>query len=144
MALKSNTTKAAKTATNPESIYLPVKDFPYLKRYKDQFGIDEDTVAFPYKNKIYSNSPLPQELVIHEEVHFKQQEEIGADIWQERYLADPNFRVSCEVEAYRKQLSLFKDNKDTQDAVRIQCAKALSSQMYGNILTYKEAYQQLR
>lgn len=130
---------ASKTNT---SIYLPVKDYPYLKEFKDKFAINEDEVAFPYKGKIYSNIELPFELVEHEKVHFKQQEEMGADEWVKEYLSNPNFRVRMEVEAYKHQLSLHKD-RNIKEAIRIQIAKALSSTMYGNVLTYKEAYSKI-
>lgn len=125
-----------------ESLYLPVKDYPYLKEFKAQFAIQEDAVAFPYKGKIYSNQGLSAELVEHEKVHFKQQDEMGADEWVKEYLANPNFRVKMEVEAYRHQLSLHKD-KNMKEAIRIQIAKVLSSPMYGNVLTYKEAYSKV-
>lgn len=128
---------------NKESIYLPVKDFPYLERYQALFPLNLDEVAFPYKGKIYSNKELPEELLEHEKVHFKQQEELGDDIWEERYLTDANFRVQMELEAYKKQLTYFRLNRDVFDMARVQIAKVLSSPMYGNILTYKEAYQQL-
>ena len=128
---------------NKESIYLPVKDFPYLERYQALFPLNLDEVAFPYKGKIYSNKELPEELLEHEKVHFKQQEELGDDIWEERYLTDANFRVQMELEAYKKQLTYFRVNRDVFDMARVQIAKVLSSPMYGNILTYKEAYQQL-
>jgi len=127
-----------------ESLYLPVKDFPYLDRYTSQFNIDINEVAFPYKGKIYSNKELPKELEDHERVHFKQQDEIGADEWEEQYLTNPQFRVNMEIEAYKKQLTHYTINKDIYEAGRTQMAKVLSSPMYGNILTYKEAYQLLK
>lgn len=127
-----------------ESIYLPVKDFPYLERYKNQFTIEESEVAFPYKGKIYSNKELPSELLQHEKVHFRQQEEIGDDEWEEKYLRDANFRVKMEIEAYKKQLTFYTENKDIFEAGRMSMAKVLSSPMYGNILTYQEAYHLLK
>jgi hypothetical protein len=127
-----------------DSIYLPVKDFPYLERYVSQFNLDLNDVAFPYKGKIYANKELPTELLAHETVHFKQQEEIGDDEWEEQYLSNPQFRVNMEIEAYKKQLTFYTANRDIYEAGRMAMAKVLSSPMYGNILTYKEAYQQLK
>lgn len=132
---------ASKTKTKPQ--FLPVKDFPLLDKYKETFPIDENT-AFPYDHTIYTDLPLTPDLIIHEEVHFKQQDEIGLDNWIVEYFVDVNFRVKMEVEAYREQVKYFADNKDVQDMIRVQCAKALSSNLYGNILTYKEAHQQLK
>lgn len=144
----SMASKSKKTNTQPISTgvtYLPTKDFPYLERYKAQFSINEDEVAFPYKGVIYTNlKELPDELINHERVHFIQQEEIGADVWVERYLTDPNFRAKVEIEAYLIQIKPFKNNKDLYDMMRAQVAKMLSSPMYGCVLTYKEAYGLLK
>lgn len=133
---------ASKTKTQ-ESIQ-PTKNFPLLAKYKAKFQIDE-TTAFPYNHIIYTDRPetITPELIIHEEVHFKQQDEMGLDNWIEKYFEDTNFRVKVEIEAYSAQLKYFEYNKDIHDMIKIQCAKALSSPMYGNILTYKEAYQLL-
>lgn len=131
------------TKSKAESIYLPVKDFPLLNKYKETFPVDENT-AFAYNHVIYTDKPLTPDLIIHERVHFKQQDEIGLDNWITEYFRDVNFRVKMEVEAYKEQVKYFAGNKDLQDMVRVHCAKALSSNLYGNILTYKEAYQQLR
>jgi hypothetical protein len=49
-----------------------------------------------------------------------------------------------EIEAYKTQLSFYRANRDIFDIGRTQMAKVLSSPMYGNILTYKEAYQLLK
>lgn len=125
-----------------ESIYLPIKDFPYLERYKSQFSINENEVAFPYKGKIYSNKPLDKDLEAHEFVHFKQQKEIGDDNWEEQYLTNPWFRIRMEVEAYTEQLKIAP--KEYKDIIRSQMAKALSSPMYGNVITYKEAFGMIK
>jgi len=133
---------ASKTKT--ESIYLLVKDFPLLSRYRELFDINEDEVAFPYDGKIYSNKELSPELLAHETVHFQQQKDIGLDEWQEQYLTNPSFRVKMEIEAYKKQLTFYTANKDVYDIGRTQMAKVLSSPMYGNVITYKEAYGLLK
>lgn len=120
-----------------ESMYLPVSEFPFLERYKAQFAIVEDEVAFPYKGKIYSNKKLPNDLIEHEKVHFKQQDEIGDDVWIEEYLSNPSFRLKVELEAYRHQLSLY--TPLVRSLLLGNIAKVLSSPMYGNIVTYQEA-----
>jgi hypothetical protein len=132
-----------KTKQKKEQKIQPHKNFVLLEKYRLLFPID-DTTAFPYNHIIYTNSPelITPEIVLHEEVHFKQQDEIGLDNWVEMYFTDVNFRTKVELEAYKAQVSYF-TNKDIKDMIRVQCAKALSSPMYGNILTYKEAYAQL-
>lgn len=132
----------SKKPLEEESIYLPVKDFPYLDRYKKQFSINEDEVAFPYKGKIYSNKKLEKDVEAHEFVHLRQQTEIGDDTWEELYLTNPIFRINVEIEAYNYQISMAPPF--IRDAVKSNIAKVLSSPMYGNILTYKEAYGLLK
>lgn len=122
----------------------PHKNFPLLEKYKAVFPINENT-AFPYNHIIYSEKPesITPDLLVHEEVHFKQQDEIGLDTWIENYFTDINFRIKMELEAYKEQVKYFKGDKEIQNKIRTECAKALSSPLYGDILTYKEAYQQL-
>ncbi len=123
----------------------PHKDFPLLEKYKAVFPVNENT-AFPYNHVIYTDKPesITPDLLIHEEVHFKQQDEIGLDTWIDNYFNDIAFRIKMELEAYKAQIKYFKDDKNTQDMIRVECAKALSSNLYGNVLTYKEAYSELK
>lgn len=129
---------ASKTKT---SIYKPVHEFPYLERYKTIFSISDD-VAFPYNGFIYSNKELEPILEEHERVHFKQQEEIGADEWEEKYLTNPQFRIKMEVEAYNHQLTLCP--KEYREGMRTNIAKVLSSPIYGNVVTYREVLGMLK
>ncbi len=136
--------KTKKTKEEVVEKIQPTKNFPLLAKYQAKFPAGDD-VAYPYNHVIYTDKPemLTPELIAHEEVHFRQQDEMGLDNWVEKYFEDANFRTQVEIEAYKAQIKYFAGNRDIQDMVRVRCAKALSSPMYGNILTYKEAYQQL-
>ena len=118
------------------------KEFPLLERYKEKFEIT-DTTIFAYDGNIYCDYELTNDLLIHEMTHLKQQEVIGLDGWVEKYLNDDDFRLRMEIDAYRKQIISLKDgNKKAR--CRIECAKALSSPLYGNIINYEEALQVLK
>lgn len=122
-------------------LYLPQKSFPFIEEYKKVFNITENTI-FAYNNVIYCDKPLLEHLVVHEMRHLKRQNKIGCDIWVTNYLRNPLFMLKEEVIAYLDQLDFIKDRNE-RDKLRIQCAKDLSSPLYGNICTYQEAYNLL-
>ena len=120
----------------------PQKDFPLLDKYKERFAVTENTI-FAYDNEIYSNSPLPNHLIVHEEEHHKQQERDGLDYWVENYLNNNEYRLQQEIEAYRAQLKSVKD-RNTRYKLQIECAKNLSSDLYGDIISYSEAMKAIK
>lgn len=119
----------------------PQKEFPLIDQFKI-FPITDETI-FAYKGDIYANHDLPQDILIHEEVHLDQQNNYGADDWIKRYLIDNEFRLKEEIEAFKTQVNFHKD-REQRNKSRILCAKALSSQLYGNILTYSQAFNILK
>lgn len=123
-------------------MFKPQKDFPLLEEYNKVFAISDRTI-FAYDNCIYCNYPLTDDLIIHEETHFKQQDKYGLDEWVTRYLTDDVFRLDMEVEAYRKQLASIKD-REVRNKVRIVSAKQLSSDLYGDIIEFSEAFRLLK
>ena len=116
--------------------------FPLLKRYANVFPITDRTI-FAYDKVIYSNYDLPMNLVVHETVHFDQQEHFGLDKWVDMYLNDDEFRLEMEIEAYRKQLEFIKDSK-LKARVWIESAQNLSSELYGNLVSRAEAIKLLK
>lgn len=122
-------------------LYLPQKLFPFIEEYKKVFDVTDKTI-FAYNNIIYCDTPLPEHLETHERRHLIRQNKIGADIWITNYLRNPLFRLKEEVIAYREQVGSIKDRNE-RNLLKIQCAKDLSSSLYGNICTYQEAYNLL-
>lgn len=120
----------------------PQKNFPLLEEYKKYFNITPHTI-FAYDHKIYTNDDLPQHLIIHEMTHHIQQDEHGLDAWVTRYLNDPQFRLDMEIEAYAMQLKSIKDRNGRAWQLML-CAKDLSSDLYGNIITKDEAFKILK
>lgn len=116
--------------------------FDNLNKY---FGIQwPGSVVVTYGDTIHSGSSLPisADLLCHEKTHMKQQLSMGVDAWWQRYLEDPAFRLSQEIEAYKNQSTFIKKtikDRERSFAMRVRLAKDCASPMYGNIITMKEA-----
>lgn len=117
-------------------------EFPLLSKYKEKFKITPYTV-FAYDKEIYSDNELPTHLLIHELKHIEQQNRIGVDMWVEKYLNNPQFRLNEEVEAYQAELKCFRDRNERYKE-KMRCAKQLSSDLYDNIVSYQEALKLLQ
>jgi hypothetical protein len=98
---------------------------------------------YTYGDTIYNPGrvEIPEYLMIHEEVHSKQQ---GADpdAWWGRYLIDQYFRTDQEAEAYAKQYDFMcKKIKDRNQRNRllIDLSKILTSPVYGLQLSASSA-----
>lgn len=118
----------------------PQNQFPLLNKYKEVFPIDANSI-FAYGDDIYCNYPeLPERIVVHENVHLRQQKEFGLDLWVDRYLTDPEFRRAMEIEAFREEIKSIKDKNRRLEIQRI-CAKKISSPLYGDIIDFKVAME---
>jgi hypothetical protein len=94
-----------------------------------------DTVYNPF------NADLTPDVLYHEAVHTAQQ---GEDIvgWYNKYLYDPEFRLSQELEAYAKQykfVSKYIKDRELVNHLLNNYAEALSSPLYGSLVTKVEA-----
>ncbi len=121
--------------------FKPTSEFPLLKKYKKRFNILPGTI-FAYDHVIYTDEKLPEHLIIHESTHFKQQDKVGLRKWVKKYLKDDDFRLEMELEAYWAQLASIK-NRNEQFKVKQHSCQDLSSDLYGNLLTYEEAFEKL-
>ena len=116
------------------------KEFPFINEYRDLFPITDDTI-FVFKDKIFTNNELPYDIVHHEIQHLKQQQKIGATQWIDNYLHDKEFRLKQELEAYIVQLQEVKKMGDKNELFEItaECARNISSPLYGNMIKYQKA-----
>lgn len=92
------------------------------------FGADWDKgTIFAYGDTIHAKYPhtVTPDVEAHEEVHFRQQEAIGKDIWWDKYINDDYFRTTQEVEAYKVQIKYALDHYDRN------YRKALMKHIYG-------------
>lgn len=120
----------------------PQVDFPLMEEYKKFFEITDDTVFALYPD-IYSNNALPADILVHELVHHRQQEKIGVKEWVYDFLYNPEARLQFELEAYREQLKSIKD-LNQRNRRRIESARNLSSALYGNIISYQDAFDLMK
>ncbi len=108
----------------------------------------QKTTIFAYKNAIWNPSgvEIPPDILVHEEVHLKQQEGANDD-WYDKYLMDKDFRLKMEVEAFREQYKFFCEMvKDRNLRARYlnKLALNLSSEIYGKIINLQTAINKLK
>jgi len=106
-------------------------------------------VVFTYGDTIYSpaGTELPKHLIVHEGIHSKQQLAMGVEAWWKCYLEIDGFRLDQELEAYANQFKEYCKNHKRQIIIYkflSYLAEDLSSALYGNIISYKEAYKQIK
>ncbi len=112
---------------------------------KEKFNVHwegQGGCVISYFPHIYSKHPIPLDLEKHEEVHLRQQQEMGVEKWWETYINNKNFRLLQEVEAYKAQIEwINKAIKDREVRFRRvdRLLKDLSGEMYGSLITYSEA-----
>jgi len=105
-------------------------------------------IVFTYGDTLYnpSGAHIGTDLMRHEETHTVQQEKIGVKDWWKKYLSDSAFRVSQETEAYRNQYDAAKKmirDKNALYLFRRQIATWLSGEMYGNSITFNDAFDSI-
>lgn len=96
---------------------------------------------FSYAERIFnpSNAPIPREIIVHEATHGLRQAEAGVELWWERYLAEPLFRLDEEIYAHHNEYRacVKRHGPRSQDMKRI--AERLSGPLYNYALTYEQA-----
>ena len=108
----------------------------------------ERPLAFAYGDTVYHNlEKMTEHLLIHESTHLHQQE-FGKKTkeWWDKYIQDPHFRVSQEIEAYGNQYKFVKARTNARGADNFldQCAHALSGEIYNNAISFAEARSKIR
>ena len=117
---------------------------PIYEQCKKEFGIDWESIVITYGDTVYSKHPLSEDLKAHEKVHIEQQTTMGKEIWWDKYFADPDFRLSQEVPAYKAQLEFAKNNYNR--AGRRRSEKHIYYSMahfYGNMCRSEEEAKEL-
>lgn len=115
------------------------------------FNIIPRGAVFSYGDRVYSpdHATLPDHLIAHEMVHLRQQEytEEGAILWWGKFLRDPEFRLSQEIEAYAHQYQYFKSRVADRNApVKFlwALAQSMSGPLYNNCISHYEAMQRIK
>jgi hypothetical protein len=117
---------------------------PNYEQIKARFDLTGTKPLFTYGKIVYNphNAQMRPDLLVHEEIHVKQQGDNPVE-WWEKYLTDDEFRLSQELDAYSVQFGFVKNLKGMSSKKIAwfleQLATTLSSPMYGNLLTYNQA-----
>lgn len=104
-------------------------------------------VVMTYGDCIYNPKSLRlrEDVMFHESIHANQQ---GNDpvAWWKKYIEDPEFRISQELQAYGAQLAFLRKFR-TGPAIAIalkNLAHFASSPVYGNAITMPEALKRIK
>lgn len=131
---------------------LPIQQLPDFVKSSvatiwQKYGNPKDTsgLVFTYFDAIYTKDPMPQDLFIHECVHYVRQgagenEELAKE-WWDRYVNETKFRLDEELLAYREQYKFIfnKSNRQISFEHAKRLALDLSSPIYGRMITFNEA-----
>lgn len=104
-------------------------------------------VVFTHDNTIYSMSSLSQDVALHEMVHIRQQEKMGADEWWKEYFINDTFRHEQELEAYQEQykfICTYVKDRNKQTKVLWGLGSMFCGDMYGKVITHSEAMLQIK
>lgn len=123
-------------------------DPPNRAEIEESLGPLPEGVIFAYAPNVYvpSGRPLTSPLRAHESVHLRQQGD-DPETWWERYLLEPDFRLSQEIEAHRaewREVQRALPDRNQQNSERIAIARRLSGPLYGNAMTMREALRQIK
>jgi hypothetical protein len=102
-------------------------------------------VATVYRGVIYCPyGEVREDIIIHEQKHIEQAGD-NYDSWIKRCETDNKFFIEQEIEAYKAQLEFIEKTRGTVDMLtaKVSFAKYLSSDVYNNIISFKEALKRL-
>lgn len=101
------------------------------------FPIRGRSVIFAWGDRIYNPAGIVigSELLAHEAVHGRRQQEAGIDAWWERYIAEPRFRFDEEVLAHVAEVRAGGRLDDV--------AEKLASPIYGRLIDAASARNML-
>lgn len=121
---------------------------PNIEKIKEAFDFGKHKPVFAYGDTIYNpwGEEIPHHLVVHEEVHSKQQGE-DPEGWWDTYIEDPIFRLAQEVEAHHVQYNYLKTvikNREALNHLTIFYARAMSGPLYNHMVTYSDAIKLIK
>ncbi len=128
-------------------VHVKVEKPPIYENACAAFRLNPKSVVFTYGDTIYNPNDLPlgEDIIAHEMVHVEQQggNDKGAQVWWSKFLQDPEFRLSQELEAYAKQYNFIckhmTQNKQVRFNLLKRYAEILSGPLYGNCVGFHKA-----
>lgn len=116
---------------------------PIYDRLVEKFGINWSTgIIITYGDTVHCRYKISNAKVAHEKTHIKQQAAYGVEAWWDRYIEDPAFRLSQEIEAYRNELNWIASHIHDLRLKRTltdDILRDLSGYIYGNLVTVDQA-----
>lgn len=131
-----------------KAVIKVVVDYPPIyAEIAARFKVGPRTI-FAWGDTIYNpgGGHITRDLIAHEEVHMIQQAG-NPEAWWRRYLSDPEFLLSQEVEAYARQYQYIcseNPNRNYRFQVLQALAMYLASPMYGNVTTIERAMELIK
>jgi hypothetical protein len=115
-------------------LYLFPPDYAAINR---AFKVRGKPVIFCYGDTIYNPGRIkvPERLIAHESVHSRHQQGMGGpEVWWQRYIDDPQFRLIEEIPAHRAEYRVAPEFLD-------DIARRLASPLYGSLVDFEKARQ---
>ena len=110
------------------------------------FRVDPMHTVWTYGDTLYNPGGIfvTEDLLAHEQTHQAQQERIegGKDAWWRQYLADPEFRLEQELQAYGMQYAYYcTQRKDRNQRFRFlyRLASTLAGPLYQVAISRSDA-----
>ena len=112
-------------------MYIANKKPPNWAEINRRMNVRRDSV-YMYGDTLFnpSGGEIPDDVIVHERVHEKQQEGQDPKIWWIKYLNNKDFRLRMEVEAFGQQYNWVFNQVDKETADL--CLKDLSTTLYKN------------
>jgi len=115
------------------------------------FQIIPKYAVFSYGDCVYnpSGQHLPDDIIEHEKVHLRQQKysREEASLWFGKFLREPEFRISQEIEAYAEQYKyLCKQFSDRNKRFKVlhNLGSIMSGPIYNKCITCSEAMERIK
>ncbi|HEY5234837.1 MAG TPA: hypothetical protein VIJ14_01560 [Rhabdochlamydiaceae bacterium] len=124
----------------PEHLWEEIKN-----RVPGAASIDQRNIWITYGKEIWSESPIPPEILEHELIHVRQQTvDMDKDVWWNNWLNDLEFRYKVELEGYRRQVEVVESQGKNIDKYKKQIALILCGPIYGNIKSFSDVMVDLK
>ncbi len=120
-----------------------------VKNFGVEWGTPIKSVIVAYGDTLHCSEEPTDDVVQHELIHLEQQgyTQEGAKKWYIRYIADPEFRLDQELQAYRAQFQFVKSYSKDRNALNRylnRLATDLASPMYGHLIAQWKARKLIR
>src|SRR3990167_4548378 len=121
---------------------------PVWDKLVKAFGVEWGTICVAYDKDIYcgDKANLSTDVIVHESVHLARQEKDPVQ-WWENYMKNKEFRFTEELIAYHTQYDYLKNKVKDRNRLAVylwRLAKDLSSAMYGNVISHREAMKLIK